>query len=427
MVNINIFSLPKQFSRKDLFVFFLGMCSAIKISIVGTLALCELFMIPIYILYIRRLLENKLVYKTVLMCLLWLCGIIIANLVNENDSARTMKGIFDNILFALAITGCYWMLKDKPERVLLWAAGSALSALISFYFFKLEDLGEVGAEMWITYAYRPLFAIIGTVLYYKGRRWQAYIVWEAFAIWGLFHLSRNLFLMTSLSICILLFIGEVDSQNKYAKMKRFMHRLIPMAIGLSITFVGAKNTYSYLASNKILGERAYEKYMSQANNKNGLASGREDFFMAWYVIKKNPIYGYGSLAADKNYLGHQYFVETEQYENAANMSTHRKPEQIASHSYILGAWVFAGIFGALFWVYILYLCIVFLKDALFASPKLIGYSVLTIVAFLWEIFFSPFGTRAPTAIIIAFIITQITIAKQERNEIRKNLHYHPIV
>ena len=67
---------------------------------------------------------------------------------------------------------------------------------------------------------------------------------------------------------------------------------------------------------------------------------------------------------------------------------------IPTHSYILGAWVEAGILGVPIWIYLMWLIVralyAILKQHLFPNVlvTLAGFSLL------WDIPFSPFGTSS---------------------------------
>ena len=130
---------------------------------------------------------------------------------------------------------------------------------------------------------------------------------------------------------------------------------------------------------------------------------RSDAFQSLFLISNNPIIGYGSYAKDKNELIRQFDKETNRSKN----------DLLPGHSYILGAWVYSGILGALFWIYILYLIFVFIKDKILLDDKLIGINVLLSFQMLWNILFSPFADRLNFLFFITLAVIQINLKKSE--------------
>ena len=180
----------------------------------------------------------------------------------------------------------------------------------NFYIQKSVNLDEIGFEVWRVYAWYYPFIVLSGILYYKGKTILSCIVIEGFAIWSLFNLSRNIFLTVTVSVC-LIFV-------------------------LAIALLGISTTYEYLASNKILGERAYTKYYMQKHSKLGMASGRGDFIQSLYLVSQKPIMGYGSYAKDNNQLLEDYYKSNGMIYNSSKLHDKMLP----GHSYLMGSWVY---------------------------------------------------------------------------------------
>ena len=73
-----------------------------------------------------------------------------------------------------------------------------------------------------------------------------------------------------------------------------------------------------------------------------------------------------------------------------DVTTLRK-ETIPSHSYFFGAWVDAGIFGGVFWLYILSMSLLGAYRLLGVPQLFLPLSIFTILTLVWNILFSPFG------------------------------------
>jgi len=164
-------------------------------------------------------------------------------------------------------------------------------------------------------------------------------------------------------------------------------------VGLVIMFMGFIfiNGYEYVAQKGILGEKNLQKYESQASGNLGiLIGGRSEILVSVYAIRDSPIIGHGSWAKDHRYADMLMYLKSVLGYTSAEPG---EEGLIPSHSHIFGAWVEAGILGAVFWIWVLSLPIRVLtgsyrtKEPL--SPLIIFFSFILI----WDILFSPYGAE----------------------------------
>ena len=82
---------------------------------------------------------------------------------------------------------------------------------------------------------------------------------------------------------------------------------------------------------------------------------------------------------------------------------------IPTHSHFFGAWVENGVFGALFWFFILIIMFKALNEILFGISIVNPVEVLAIIWTIWNILFSPFGAdqRCFEAIYIVIAVSII--------------------
>lgn len=389
-------------SGKDLFVFIVGLTSMIKLRLLGTFGIGELIVFASYI-YINPLfvMRDKQIRRLMAFACLWLAGAIFSDLVNQANLIDSLKGAFNVIFLIMLIPFGYWALYDKPTRMLWFWAGIAISAILGFKYQQVNSLDKVATEIWQVYAIKWLFLFLGGWLYYKGRTKLAYIIIMGFAVWTLYNMSRNIFLTFTLATVLTIFIGKVDENNKSYKYWRYRNSLVKIAIIILVAFIGIKYTYETLAANGTLGERAKIKYEMQSNSEIGLASGRIDFLASLYAISKRPIIGYGSYAKDDG-------VTESFYKMIGNQSI-TKLNYIPGHSYILGGWVYAGILGLFFWIFVLKEIFTFMLNHIFNEPRLLYINMLLTATYIWSILFSPFSNRMNFVI---FIITIIILSER---------------
>jgi hypothetical protein len=114
------------------------------------------------------------------------------------------------------------------------------------------------------------------------------------------------------------------------------------------------------------------------------------------AIYDSPILGHGSWARDPKYL----IIERQAlakmgYTNAQDYSrTDVETGIIQTHSYIFGAWVYAGILGAVFWAWVWVMAVKVLLRVY--PPKFVLPAIVPWIAFelLWGILFSPYAETA---------------------------------
>lgn len=389
--------------KKDYFVFLCGLVGTFSLRVLGTFYIIEIIAFLSY-LFIpwTRFIENPRMRKVIRMAFLWLLGAMIADGWNHTPTIEMLKGWFNIIFFIGLMPFVYWALQDKPSRWIWYVIGNGISSLLSFYLVRGNMFEDKSYEIWQLYAWGPFVIGIAALLYYKGKHLLAMITYLGWAIYALYGGSRNIFLNISLAVCIMYMVERFSSVSLDAQIHRFRNRIARVFLVLFIGALIVDSVYENLASSGRLGEQAYEKYIKQKYEAgNILKGGRAEFFMGIECIKENPIIGYGSFATySPSSVSSESLKRTliEYYDKV-------DVEYLPSHSHVVGYWVYHGILGGLFWIYILLLMWrLFRTGAFMYEPRLIGHCVYYSVAVLWAIIFSPFGQRAPMAFYIVYLI-----------------------
>jgi hypothetical protein len=84
---------------------------------------------------------------------------------------------------------------------------------------------------------------------------------------------------------------------------------------------------------------------------------------------------------------------------------------IPEHSHLVIYWLHCGIFGLLFYLYVLRLIFRYFRYYVSAIPQLFGYFTLVIPALLWDIFFTPLTNRVGTGVAIAAMLVAKAISE----------------
>ena len=138
---------------------------------------------------------------------------------------------------------------------------------------------------------------------------------------------------------------------------------------------------------------------------------------AFAAIYDSPILGHGSWAKDPKYLlAEQQAMALMDYTDAGDISTETLEEGlIPSHSFILGAWVDAGILGACFWALVLVLTVKSLARVYPSSFAMLPLASYAAFFLLWDILFSPYGAqmRIISPYYIVLLMTWMSMPTQD--------------
>jgi O-antigen ligase len=128
--------------------------------------------------------------------------------------------------------------------------------------------------------------------------------------------------------------------------------------------------------------------MQTAGEDGLLLGGRSEFLVSSLAVLESPVIGHGSWAKDCRYAS--LYVELKReagYIPGAESETCLIP----AHSHFMGAWVQAGVFGAVFWLWVLTLPVRTLARLYATRERLTPLVAFLAFLLLWDIFFSPFG------------------------------------
>ena len=166
-----------------------------------------------------------------------------------------------------------------------------------------------------------------------------------------------------------------------------MSRALALAVavgGIGLAFV---SLYGHLASGGALGASAAQKYEVQAGGSLGLvARGRPEILVSSRAVADSPFLGHGSWAKDPKYL-----------EMQIGDGVHPSPSTLAeglipTHSYLMGAWVEAGLLGVPVWIWTVFLAAGVLARLYRRDGLLVPLIAFAGLALTWNVFFSPYGS-----------------------------------
>ena len=410
-------------------LFLLGLGATTKIYFFGTIAFSELaifFIAPFLLLkhWGRMRIEGFLPF--IYMLSLMTAGMFASALWNHSPFPFVFKlfAVFYG-MFAYYVV-FYCLLRNNFKGIGWFFLGGFISGIITIWAFNPTasvstsgfsyiadaDAEEViqGPLFWIGkvrgLGQLPIFAAyLKTPLTYSV---VTPLLFTAFAMFTT--VTGRAQSMCVLVSGVMMFIGR-KSRRKMCSIGR--HFWIFMLAGMVVLF-SYKAVYSYAASNGYLGEAARNKYEHQTDRGKGavsmLVSGRTEFFIALSAIVDHPIIGFGPRASDTQGYAERFLLKygTEQDVLGYYLALRRNAalglvHSIPTHSHIMAAWLWCGLPGLIFFIWVLYMIFRHLKHYASAVSQWYGYFALTIPSMLWSIFFNPFGARSTLPLLMVLL------------------------
>ncbi len=414
---------------KNYLLFLIGMFSLTQIRIVGYIGITELvlfFAAPLVFMRTFHLLKQHGFMPLIVMSLLWFGSALLTDWLRHNTYENFLKGGATPYAFFANIVCLHALLWDNVNRFKWAVVGIAISTLLSVYVFQggagqgMAEAQGVTAEEAIK-GYK-LFGVImfGTfltlpvkTLYLSLPKNISVILLLFLAAYSLFAGGRSAFLVRLLSIWVIFMGGR-----KVLTMRNMGKNLVLFGISMTVVTLAASVIYKAAVHSGRLGLEERDKYEAQSSSKIGLLSGRSEFLSAMWAIKDSPLIGHGSWPIDfKGYalravelVGTDPDIEL----TRANYAEGRI-SWIPSHSYVWQSWVWHGLAGGVFWLYVFFrVYFKTFRDCMGMFPTLFGYFAVMLPSEFWNVWFSPIGQRVEVSLTITLCLLAIDHEKAKR-------------
>lgn len=385
--------------------FLLGMVAAQNVDVGGQLYLGELLGIMLVPLLVRRKHVSRTERQVVVFAILWAGAQALSDAYNHTAVGDSLKGVFAPLVFIAAILGLTEYFRAKPSRMPSLLLGVAIGTVISVVFFPTEYALLLPWKFGIGAALLSFFAIhFSFFLRRKSLVWL-FIALCSFLAVSLYYDSRGMAVLPLLA-------GLAYALSRAGMGVRFLRcfggkwgpiRLLPLIIAaVFLLNVGATAVFSsdYFLSK--ISPAAAQKYKTQASGTFGiLLGGRSELLVSGQAFLDKPLLGHGSWPKDTDGRYRQTYARRF-FELGYSQSYQQIQSSpwIPTHSYLMGALVWSGILGGLFWVVLVYLV---LKRFLATLGQVPFYFYIGVGGFLWDVLFNPFAasTRWGTALFLA--------------------------
>lgn len=357
-----------------------------------------------------RLLSEPLPHKILLLGGLWLLSQIATDLIRDTPPENYLRGWAAIIFFLVDFCAVYIMARKKPDVVRVLVLGGALGAMLALLALP-TNYSE--AEPW-KFGYGPPVTMLALLYLSTGNRYKAkygLVLLAMLGVLGVYLNARSLGGMTMLTAAIL-YLGQKPGFINYENQRRNPLKLVGIAAGVLISIFGILFVYQWTAESGYLPENVTEKYFMGKTKNAGLlgllVGGRPEILISSQAVIDSPIIGHGSWAEDAKYAYMRYAVADKLGLNINEAYLKYSVESsnlIPTHSVLMQAWVWAGLLGAVFWLFVLR----FITRKTFASFT-ISHALQPLVLFsgisgIWNLLFSPFGggERISWAIVLVLI------------------------
>lgn len=395
----------------DIFVFVIPCLLFLEFNIGGRLFAPEILLLgvlPILVLSKGRELFEPIPRTLILLSFFWLVGQILTDLVRDIPFEDYSRGWAKIIFFSTNFMALYLLLGLSKRRWLVFAAGLATGLAITFFYspseYALDYPWKFGVGFSVTFA-----LIMSTHSKTLGKYGATVLILALAAFINFYFAFRSLGLICVLTALIfILHRWRFTAPNSALRTGKGV--LVLIFAGCTMLLYGLLQLYSLAESTGLFGEIEQQKYESQSAGDFGVfLGGRNEFLASSQAIFDSPLIGHGSWAKDERYVELiQIRLEQLGYEGFG----FRESDQIPSHSYLLGSWVEAGIFGGLLWIWVLRLVYRFFRDSYFTHFTPAPWVVFSVLLLSWNVLFSPFG--ADQRLLAAYQIALIMLALRQR-------------
>lgn len=374
----------------EVLIFIIPLVKFFEIKMIGRLFATDviiLILFPLVIFSNYHYLKQKLPRYIIVFAFLWFFGQIVTDIVRDTPYVDYSRGWAKIAVTMVSFMTLYLLLYDSRKRLIIYAIGFAVGDILQFYISP-GDYAE--AYPWKFGVGPALTLIMILIATHYFRRLQILSIFSLGFIscvnllLGFRSLAGVCFLSTVYMFFQRLMNTDYIGRKKYSTKKNAIIGLVVICSGFFFYQI-----YVYSASQGFLGEKIKLTHEMQSDGDFGLVVGaRSEILASIHAIIDSPITGHGSWAKDYRYIDLLAYLRRSlgyQLEGSYGLGL------IPTHSHIFGAWVEAGIFGALFWALILVLPIKVLLTLYQVKEPLAPLIAFISFLLIWDILFSPYG------------------------------------
>jgi len=410
----------------DALVFLIPCLLFIHVKVVGVLDGSDLLMLGafLYLAFSGKIrIATPAGKRFLVFGSLWLVSQIVTDIVRKTAFTDYARGWSMIGLTLVNFVVLYTLLYERPRRLVIYGWGLVAGAVLLFFLSPSD--ASAGLPWKFGFAFPVSLAVFLVTSSEKIRSHWPITLGALIGAVNIYLGARSLGEICLVAACYLLATRFLNTKGK-AGSKVKAGTVLALVASIILGIAGTAWAYQYAASAGILGDEAKDKYEHESSGKYGvLVGGRPDLLGAIPAIYDSPILGHGSWAEDWTYLkAEREALLLLGYKEAFSITREDFVSgAIPAHSYMLQAWVWAGIVGALFWAWVF----VFTARAFMriypATAALLPLFSFVALLLLWEILFSPFGEEVriifPYYMVVVMTLSRHAPGKAVRAVIKK--------
>ena len=282
----------------------------------------------------------------------------------------------------------YLLLHGSRQRVVLFGFGIAVGGYLRFWLNPSEFAD------W--YPWKFGVATATTMLAVLVTQWRAYpanLILRALPLLsvGVVHLTLGFRSMVGILVLSLAYMAAqwMVGRRRVVPAPSPL-RVLLLFVVCAVIGAGTMQFYGIMAESGYLDERSILTYERQSSGEFGmLLGGRSAILASSRAVMDSPILGHGSWAQNPDYVAYLLDARVMGYDVPPSIGLEK--DLIPSHSYLMGAWVEAGILGAVFWAWVVSLCLRVLSRAYLIRDRMVTLIAFIGFLLLWNIAGSAFG------------------------------------
>jgi len=373
-------------------LFLIGLLRFFEFHSVGTLFAADfatLLALPFAVHKAGRLQGRREIKWLFLFLILWFLGAAVTDAVRGSAWTDLMRGWAKVLMLGVSVFVIAVLSDFRLHRIAAYIAGFAVATLAGVYInpspYQLAYPWKFGLGL--------AFGYLAVIIAAFGRTrpyWLRLVLLAAVAVICLMNDARSMFGTAATTILIIMLLeGFPQLRRQAAQSPTLTLLLLAIIAGAMVAVI---QTYSHLAGTGALGKEAQYKYAAQTESGNLIVGGRGEFIVSSQAVLDSPIIGHGSWAKAGGYSA--LLVARLRAQGQRTIYNPRATgDLIPSHSYLMGSWVEHGIFGALFWLYVLWLALRAATRLLAQESKADPLLAYNIIFLLWNVLFSPYGAE----------------------------------
>ena len=393
-----------------------------QLQIVASLSITEcivLFSAPFIFLKSYAQMKKDGVMPFFWMSILVIVGCVIGCVANHSHPMAVLRGMATTCLISCSIIYSHWIIRKDPSGFKWIMVGRAFSGIIStFYFQKAVELAQTGGDVDMIMS-GPLFWIqrLGAFVILPTSGWYIHMPTAVNIVAPLFMagfaiLTSQSGRSTALGSIAFVAIVLIGGRKRRTMMRISRHFGLICCIGI-ISIFAIHRAYKIAATQGWLGEDSRQKYERQSQGEAGigrlLLGGRAAAFVGLLACRDKPIIGWGPWAMDAKGYYEEFMAKYGTYEDFMELQRAKQynarkgivqEHLIGCHSYITEFWLWYGMPGLIFWLYVMFVLLRYLKEDCYAVPQWFGWLACSIPGIFWAIFFSPFAGRFGTPLFV---------------------------